>query len=167
MTTVKTEVVVDTNVAVVANGAHGPAGPRCVRKSVERLRQVLNDCRILLDDKQSILAEYRKNLSPSGQPGPGDHFFKLIHDNQSNPEYCRTVAVNLHPDREFEEFPADPRLSSFDSDDRKFVAVALASGTDPQVLNASDTDWWQHRRELSEHGVRVVFLCPELMTVRS
>ena len=165
MTTGKTEVVVDTNVAVVANGAHGPAGPRCVRRSVDRLRQVLSDCRVLLDDTQSILAEYRKNLSPSGQPGPGDAFFKLIHDNQSNPEYCRTVAVNLHPDREFQEFPADPRLSPFDIDDRKFVAVALASGTDPQVLNASDTDWWEYRGLLGEHGVTIVFLCPELMTV--
>ena len=165
MTTVKTEVVVDTNVAVVANGAHDPAGPRCVRKSVDRLRQVLNDCRVLLDDKQLILAEYRRNLSPSGQPGPGDAFFKLIHDNQSNPEYCRTVAVNLHPDRGLREFPADPRLSSFDNDDRKFVAVALASGTAPQVLNASDTDWWQYRQELSGHGVKIVFVCRELMTV--
>ena len=165
MTTAKTEVVVDTNVAVVANGAHGPAGSRCVRRSVGRLRQVLNDCRVLLDDKQLILAEYRKNLSPSGQPGPGDAFFKLLYENQSNPEYCRTVAVNLHLDREFEEFPADPQLRSFDRNDRKFVAVALASGTNPQVLNASDRDWWEYRDPLSDHGVRIVFLCPELMTV--
>ena len=154
----------DTNVAVVANGQHGQAGPSCRRNCVDALRRIQNDCLVLLDDKRLILDEYRKNLSPSGQPGLGDAFFKLLHDNQSNPEFCRTVAVNLHLDRGFEEFPADPRLSSFDDDDRKFVAVARASGTNPEVLNASDTDWWQYRQELSEHGVRVVFLCPELMT---
>lgn len=119
--------------------------------------------RVLLDDKHLILAEYRKNLSPSGQPGPGDAFFKLIFENQSNPDYCRKVAVNLHPDRGLEEFPTDPRLGPFDHDDRKFVAVALASETEPQVLNASDTDWWHYRQELLRHGVGVIFLCPEIM----
>jgi hypothetical protein len=153
----------DTNVAVVANGGHDKAGPNCIRACIDMLRQIRDEQRILLDDKQLILTEYRKNLSPSGQPGPGDAFFKLLHENQSNPSYCRIVAVNFHPERELKEFPADPELDSFDRKDRKFVAVALASGTQPHILNASDTDWWQHRQELLRHGVEVVFLCPELM----
>ena len=65
--------------------------------------------------------------------------------------------------RGFEEFPDSARLSSFDRSDRKFVAVALASGSSPKVLNAADTDWWDHRQALEENGVDVVFLCPELM----
>lgn len=27
----------------------------------------------------------------------------------------------------------------------------------------SDPDWWHHRQTLQEHGVEIVFLCPELM----
>ena len=73
------------------------------------------------------------------------------------------MPITVHSDCGFEEFPNDPRLSNFDSDDRKFVAVALASQSDPQVLNATDTDWWAHRKALEENGVDVVFLCPELM----
>ena len=165
MTTEKTEIVMDTNVAVVANGQTAQASPNCVRKCIESLRQIRKDCRILLDDKDLILKEYRTNLRPSGQPGPGDAFYKLLYESLGNPAYCRTVAVNLHPDRVLEEFPEDPSLSSFHHKDRKFVAVALASGTDPQILNACDPGWWQHRQELLQHGVDVVFLCPELMNV--
>ncbi|HSU82609.1 MAG TPA: hypothetical protein VLR69_09330, partial [Thermoanaerobaculia bacterium] len=57
----------------------------------------------------------------------------------------------------------DPDLAAFDPSDRKFVAVAVASGEQPEILNASDTDWWHHREALSRHGVEVRFLCPQLM----
>ena len=93
-------------------------------------------------------------------------FFLWLWQNQANPEYCRKISVTPHEDRGFEEFPDDPDLSAFDQDDRKFVAVALASGTGPNVLNASDTGWWLHQQALHQHGVEIVFLCPELMKVR-
>ncbi len=163
MTSGKTEIVMDTNVAIVANGEADQAGPNCIRKCVERLLQMVDECRVLLDNQSLILNEYRNNLSPSGQPGPGDAFFKWLFDNQGNQEHCRKVGVRLNPEREFEEFPIDPKLSSFDRDDRKFVAVVLASGTSPEVLNASDSDWWHHRQDLQQHGIEIVFLCPELM----
>ena len=166
MTCGKTEIVMDTNVAIVANGKADQAGSNCIRKCVERLLQMVEECRVLLDNRSLILDEYRKNLSPSGQPGPGDAFFKWLFDNQGNLEHCRKVGVNLDPEREFEEFPVDPKLSSFDRSDRKFVAVVLASGTSPEVLNASDSDWWHHWPDLQHHGIEVVFLCPELMKTR-
>ena len=162
----KTEIVMDTNVAMVANGKADQAGSNCIRKCLERLRQMVNECRVLLDNQSLILDEYRKNLSPSGQPGPGDAFFKWLFDNQGNLEHCRKVGVNLNSEREFEEFPVDPKLSSFDRSDRKFVAVVLASETRPEVLNASDSDWWYHRQNLQKHGIEIVFLCPELMKIR-
>ena len=154
----------DTNVAVVANKRETPqASEDCVRECIARLRHIRDACRLLLDDQNLILDEYRKHLRPSGQPGPGDAFFKWLYENQAQQEHCRKVPVHPRPDREFEEFPEDPNLDAFDRDDRKFVAVAMASGTNPQVLNASDTDWWLHRHTLQQHGVDIVFLCPELM----
>lgn len=165
MSAAKAEVVMDTNVAVVANGMTEQAGQTCVSTCIDKLRQVVEGEKyiILLDDKYLILEEYRKNLSPSGQPGYGDFFIQWLLESQSNERHCRIVSVTLHEDREFEEFPDDPALTSFDRDDRKFVAVALASGSNPRVLNASDTDWWHHRESLRKHGVEVAFLCPELM----
>lgn len=159
----KAEVVVDTNVPLVANGKAEQADLACEVACVRKLIQIRSERRILLDDKQLIIEEYRRNLNHSGQPGVGDVFFKWLYENQANPLHCRIVPVTCHADRVFAEFPEDPRLVKFDKDDRKFVAVALASGINPQVLNATDTDWWHDRQALAENGVNVLFLCPELM----
>ncbi len=66
-------------------------------------------------------------------------------------------------DGSYVDFPDDPDLAGFDLNDRKFVAVALASKLDPEILNASDTDWWIHRESLERNRVRIRFLCPQLM----
>ncbi len=152
-------VVLDTNVAYVANGATPQAGPKCVIACVERLERIKNRERLLLD-RYLILGEYP---APSHQPGAGDAFVKWAWINHCNPEMCMQVTVRSHEDRGFKEFPNDDDLAAFDRDDRVFVAVALASQESPVVLNASDTGWWNHRRALERHGVRVDFLCRELM----
>ncbi len=159
-------IVMDTNVAVVANGRTPQAGDRCVGTCIETLLTMRERHRVLLDELGLILSEYRHYLSPSGQPGPGDAFFKWLWDNQANPEHCRQVLITQTVDdhRNFEEFPDDPDLADFDPSDRKFVAVALASEEQPPILNAADTDWWEHREALNRHGVDIRFLCPELMT---
>ena len=159
----KADVVVDTNVPLVANGKAEQAGLKCEDACVRKLIQVQAGRRTLVDDKRLIFKEYLKRLSLSGQPGLGDSFFKWLWENQANPQHCRIVPVTGHDGRGFAEFPDSARLSSFDQSDRKFVAVALASGVGPHVLNATDTDWWHDRPALAENGVHVVFLCPELM----
>ena len=161
----KTAIVLDTNVAVVANGIAEQADWACKSTCTIKLLQITGteEHLLLLDDRYLILSEYQKELSFSGQPGPGDAFFKWLWERQADEQSCRIVPVTLHETRGFEEFPDDPDLSAFDMDDRKFVAVALASGRNPKVFNASDTDWWHHREALQEHGIDVVFLCPDLM----
>lgn len=165
MSAEKPAVVVDTNVAVVANGKTEQTDLKCVSTCIDTLRQIQAGRLVLLLDKgNEIFQEYQRHLHPSGKPGSGDLFFKWLWRNRYNDEYCRQISITPHDRREFEEFPDDPDLRSFDRDDRKFVAVALASGSDPRVLNASDTDWWDYREQLAKHGVHVVFLCPELMS---
>ena len=159
----KTEVVVDTNVPRTANGEAEHAGPESEASCIQALKRIRTNRRLLLDDMRCIIEEYRKGLNPDGQPGPGDAFFKWLWENQAKPQHCRVVPLTAHEDRGFVEFPDDPRLRNFDDDDRKFVAVALASGKGPELLNAVDRDWWQHRQALEENGIGVVFLCPELM----
>lgn len=154
----------DTNVAVVANGRAPQAGLGCVEACSKALMKLRERHQVLVDDGGLIFEEYRRNLSPSGQPGLGDAFFKWLWDNQCNPDHCRQVWITPANDgRGFEEFPNDPALAHFDPSDRKFVAVAIASGESPPILNASDTDWWSHQEALSRNGVEVQFLCPELM----
>lgn len=153
----------DTNVAVVANGAAHQASTSCVRTCIDELLRIRDECCLLLDGGNLILEEYRHYLSPSGQPGPGDGFFKWLWSNQGSVQHCRRVVITHNASRGFEEFPDDPDLEGFDMSDRKFVAVALASQSAPPILNASDSDWWEYREALEQNGVRVEFICPELM----
>ena len=163
MSAAKEEVVLDTNVAVVSNGDTEQAGLDCVANCAAAIRRVIESQRLLVDELGLILDEYMRNLNISGQPGLGDAFFKFIWDNQANERHCRKVKATPNDERGFDEFPDDPSLAKFDMDDRKFVAVAIASESAPKILNASDTDWWIHRQELGRHGVEIEFLCPDLM----
>ena len=158
-------VVVDTNVTCAANGDAKQADPKCVLRCLQELVVTRNGRQVLLDDKGLILQEYLKQ-KPHGFPqGPGDAFLVWVYDNQANPAHIRVVPVTpLNGDpRGFAEFPDDADLMAFDQEDRKFVAVALASGNTSPILNATDTDWWIHRNALIRNGARLKFLCPHLM----
>ena len=155
--------VVDTNVAVTANGKVPQAGPACTLACVEALRSIVQGSFVVLDTGYEILDEYARNLGGAGQPGPGDAFLKWLWQNQANTERCRRVPITALPGSAecYAEFPPDPRLRGFHNDDRKFVAVARASNDAPRILNAVDSDWWLLEHILSEHGVELQHLCPE------
>lgn len=153
--------VVDTNVAVVANGGHPEASPDCVRRCIRQLRDVCRGGRVAIDDDWRILGEYRRNLSESGQPGVGDRFLKWLLQNHADRRRC--VKVTLTPTdeaaQEYAEFPSSPELAGFDPSDRKFVAVANAHPAKPPILQAVDSKWRAFEGPLSSAGVRVEFLC--------
>lgn len=154
--------VVDTNVAVVANGRSPQAGIACVYRCIDALEEVINKGILVIDDHHLILHEYMQSLSLSGQPGPGDGFLKWVWTVQSTK---RVIKARVTPDKddscEIAEFPRNTSLRLFDREDRKFVAAVLCCRRRPPVLNAVDSDWWRFRVPLKKHGVKVVFLCPE------
>jgi hypothetical protein len=155
------ELVVDTNVPVVANGRSEQASPECVSKCAVRLSQLMCKGKLVLDDGRRILKEYMANLKSVGQPGPGDVFLKWVLTNYSNRERCDLVQITPRDSSEgdFEEFPLNIALADFDKTDRKFVAVALAHSARPPILQAVDTEWWKVRESLADAGVTVDFLC--------
>ena len=154
-------VVVDTNVAVVANGRSRQASQDCARNCADRLYQITNGAgKLALDDQWRIIVEYRNNLRSSGQPGVGDAFLKWVLTNRWNSDRCELVRITpVGHGMSFKEFPGDPKLRDFDPDDRKFVAVALAHQQKPPILQAVDTGWWIFRDALRCNGVEVEFLC--------
>ena len=156
----RTPVVMDTNVACVANGDADQAGPGCVVACVDRMERIKAEERLILDDGHRILKEYP---TTAGQKRAGHAFTKWAWMNRHNEERCTLVSIEPDGQRGFVEFPDDDDLAGFDRDDRKFVAVAMASGESPPIVNASDKDWRDHRHALSRHGVIVEFVCPELM----
>jgi hypothetical protein len=162
-------VVIDTNVLATANGQASHAGPACVLASVRALEKIRKGQTVFLDTLGRILGEYYRHASRSGQPGPGDAFAKWLWQNQGYSKKCQAISITPRGSgmEDYQEFPSDPALATFDTDDRKFVAVALASARNPPILNAVDTDWCVHHAALKQNGVRVRFLCPDLMKSKS
>jgi hypothetical protein len=160
--------VVDTNVGIVANGQAPQADAACVAASVAALQEIQDHGLVVIDDGYRILGEYLNYFHPTGQPGAGDRFIQWLLLNQANPTCCEQVHLTPIADlaREFAEFPLDPNLAGFDPADRKWVAIARASRHHPPILNAVDSDWWNHRAALMKHGVRIDCLCPHLQRQR-
>jgi hypothetical protein len=158
-------VVVETNVMMVANGKADQAGPKHIQACSAALEKAKSTQVIVIDSRNRIFEEYFRLMSHSGQPGLGDAFAKWLFENQGHADRCERVDITPKPGAvdDFEEFPDDPELKAFDPSDRKFVAVAVASAHNPQILNATDSDWWISRAPLKKHGIRIRFLCPDLM----
>ena len=155
-----TAFVVDTNVPIAANGKETHADIPCQLICIERLESLVENGIVAVDDKSFILGEYENYLHYSGQPGAGDAFFKHVFDNQYQNHRVRRVAVTPSDDdrRGFEELPEN----RFDRSDRKFLAVSVAA--EAVVLNATDSDWGEHKSLMDELGVEVKQLCPQHAT---
>jgi hypothetical protein len=147
--------VVDTNVAIVANGRDTNATVKCQLACLTQLRKILEGGQIVIDDAGDILEEYRRYLSPSGQPGVGDRFFREILINFTSK--VQRVHLEKKSDGSYSDFLIDARLKAFDASDRKFAAVARKVAV--PVLNATDSDWLDHREALADNGIVVEFAC--------
>jgi len=160
-------VVVDTNVPMVASRLAPQAEERCVAACIKRLAAIKVSGGLLLDDSGHILREYGKNLDTRGQTGAGYEFLKWAMIHQAIAGMVTRVSITPTADggwRRYEEFPDQPALKGFDPSDQKFVAVAMASRTNPPILNAVDSDWWNHSAALNAASVTVEFLCPQHAT---
>lgn len=153
-----TAFVVDTNVAIVANGDETTHADLVCRLScIEKLDSVIKENTVAIDSTGLILEEYRRHLSFSGQPGTGDAFFKHVFDSQYQDEKVVRVPVTHFEDeqRGFEELPRN----TFDPSDRKFLAVAVVA--EAIVLNATDSGWGEQKPLMNRLGVEVEQLCPQ------
>lgn len=152
--------IVDTNVLVVANGRNTHADLECQIQCVSAIREISLKGTVVLDGRDLILDEYRRHLDLKGEPGPGDAFFKHIHDNLYFTKRVERVSITAVDDEEraFEELPAN----TLDRSDRKFLAVAVVSRA--PILNATDSDWHDERALISSVEVVVKQLCPQHAT---
>ncbi|WP_419941330.1 hypothetical protein [Candidatus Palauibacter sp.] len=152
-----TPYVVDTNVAVAANGRETHADKGCQLSCVEKLESVVAREVVAIDDGHAILKEYGRHLRPSGMPGVGDMFYKHVLNHQYRDDRIRMVTLAPSEDdrRGFDVLPEN----AFDPSDRKFLAVAVVVRA--IVLNATDSDWREHGGLLDALGVEVSQLCPQ------
>ena len=153
-------IIVDTNVAVVANGQSPQASPNCVDTCINRVERIIRgEEKLALDNRWIILSEYIRNLRSSGEPGAGDRFLLWLLRNKDT--QCDLVSITPIDGSEnaFEEFPDDPALDGFDPADRKFIAVARAHSERPPILQAVDSKWLNFHDAFLQNGVTVEFIC--------
>lgn len=159
--------IIDTNVLIVANEKHEKATSKNIEDCQNFLINVRNKAIISVDSKSLIFNEYfaKANANRSGQPGIGDAFAKWLWENQYNPQVCEIVEIQLinSENQIFSEFDVPKSLEKFDKSDRKFIAVFFASKYQPTICNASDSDWFIFQSELESIGLKIKFLCPNLM----
>ncbi|MCX6379227.1 MAG: hypothetical protein NT023_07075 [Armatimonadetes bacterium] len=159
----RASVIVDTNVAIVANGVITSESLACQEACLSALEEVVNKRICLLDSEGEIISEYL-GAKPHGFPqGVGDLFLVWVYDNQYNSEFCKITHVTPIPSRKrrFEEFPDDTDLEGFDPSDQKFVAVAIASEEAPPIFHATDRVWRRFEPALLKYGVHVKHLCSD------
>ena len=154
------KVVVETNVAVSANGRNTHASLACQYACTEFLEVLVSPkkrTQIVLDELGLIFTEYSNHLRYKGQPGVGDMFFKYLHDHMYLDEKIKRVHITPIADeaRGFDELPPN----AVDKSDRKFLAAAIVSQAD--VVNAVDTDWHEKMAFIASTGVKVQQICPD------
>ncbi len=162
-------VVVDTNVILAAKGMSKQAWPECVILCQERLDLIIEGPeKVVIDDNWIILNEYNTYLEDNNSTTDnraGGHFLEWFIRNYKNPEQC--VQVHITPsstgEKGFEELP--DVFSDFDSDDQKFIAVAVVYENVHQqkatLLQSVDSQWYPLRSLFVENGLIVEFICEE------
>ncbi|MDD5271898.1 MAG: hypothetical protein PHU14_04180 [Methylovulum sp.] len=148
--------VIDTNVAISANGKNTHASLACQLACIELLMACKN-LSVAIDETGLIMDEYKKHLSHAGQPGVGDMFFKYLHDYQYTSDNIRLVTITQSNDggKGFAELPRN----SLDASDRKFLATAVVAKA--MLINATDSDWAQQHELLESLHIKIKQLCPE------
>lgn len=152
-----TEVIVDTNVAVVANDQNTEIIASCVDACKLFLIGIAAGQVVLVDGADEIRAEYARAVGMGRPYQLGAQFLVHVLRHQYDVRVVRRIDLPRRPDDTFEDFPDVPELSMFDLSDRKFAVLARKTGT--PVTNATDSDWADFRDALNAHGIKVDFLC--------
>lgn len=157
-----TAYVVDTNVAIAANGRNTHANDKCRKTCIQKLKDICSQHVVVLDDGGCIFGEYKRKLNFAGAPGVGDMFFKHIFNHGYDERHVRRVSITPCDDdcRDFEELPKN----KLDRSDRKFLATAVVAKA--TIINAMDGDWDENQALIKSLRVTVQELCPHMLETR-
>jgi len=157
--------LVDTGVILTADGKQQDVGTDGITKCVEKLMLVCKEGGLVVDSGDRIFSEYLNTTAPWNPQTVGEAFVKWVNDHRMNPVWCDRVSITpkADDDEDFQEFPDDPRLATFDRADRKFVAAAHAHPDKPPIAVAIDTDYYmpEHREAFADFGISIEYLCED------
>lgn len=133
----------------------------CAHKCVCFLdRFVKNHANILvLDRGRRILKEYINAYKEFKHmcPGYAIVFFRTAVGDKLGFHVDDSTEITPNGDS-FCEYPSDARLLNFDRSDKKFIALANAHASHPQIVEGTDSKWWGIKDVLAEHGISVLFV---------
>ena len=162
--TLMTDVVIDTNVIVVADNGHSECGADCLSACIDRLERVKKFETVVVDEGFQIISEYLRQVCTSGKAKtPGGEFLKWLMHNLSNADHCLKIKLNQTGHGLFSESPAG--FHGFDKDDLKFLAVANTVIPKPTILQAVDTKWDAWSKEFNAAGITIENLCPSYVAL--
>ena len=152
-----TSFVVDTNVAIAANGRNTHADLECQLECIKKLENICRQQVVVVDDGNLIFDEYKGYLNFAGVPGVGDMFFRYLFNHGYDETRVRRIPITPCSDDRFgfKELPEN----DLDKSDRKFLAAALVAQA--TILNATDGDWSEQEALTKSLGVTVQQLCPQ------
>ena len=154
------EVVVDTNVWVKVDEEvaemETEEEKQCIIASQSWLEQFISsDDRLVVDSfaTYAVMTEYRRNVRRGGVA-------ENLLNELTGRLYGRLVEKKIELDKNgIAILPPPFHLS--DPEDRKYVAVAVQCQPFATIYNATDADWAEDRKILTEHGLTIYELCPD------
>ena len=163
-------IIIDTNVPLKAANTHpkDDIDRNCSQSCFSFISTLMKskDKIIVLDSGREIVKEYEKNIDIHSERSVASEFLMWIYRNNLNGKIC-LQEITKTGENTYAEFPESPKLIGFDRSDRKFVALAKAHPSNPNIYNGSDTDWWDYREAQEEEGIHIVFLSEEYMKAKS
>lgn len=164
--------IIDTNVALTADGTNSQASKACQRSCVSVIRRALSgEVPVVIDENNEVLGEYRKNIYPDQKGSLAEQFMIFALTNQYFGERVKRIKLEKNAFGQFEDYPDnedewttnDIRCQRFDPDDKKWVALAVRfknqTGTDAPIVNAADRCWIAFESQLLSAGVLLETLC--------
>lgn len=126
---------------------------------------------VVIDENKEVLTEYRKNIYPDYKGSLAEQFMIHALTNQYIEDVVKRVKLEKNAFGQYEDYPdkddkwttKDIRCKQFDTDDKKWVALALRfkseMGTDAPIVNAADRCWIAFEEQLQSAGVALKTLC--------
>ena len=164
--------IIDTNVPLTAAGMNDQGSKVCQLSCITVIRRVLSgEIAVVIDDKNEVLGEYRRNIYPNFKGSLAEQFMIHVLTNQFVAGRVQRVRLEKTAYGQFEDYPDnddkwttnDIRCKRFDPNDRKWVALALRFGLDAQasapIVNAADRCWIAFETQLRSVGVELEILC--------
>lgn len=129
----------------------------CWRGCIDFIRNIIHEkAKIVVDDAWEVLKEYDNTRTIIGYPNASGNFYQYVMTNQM--QHLSFIHLNKTGEYEYEKYPDDQNLKSFDRSDKKYIALAYNHDNKPPIIEATDSKWWGIKKNLEAQGIGLQFV---------